>query len=98
MNNLDAGDILYVVEGFKVVKSIINAVIIRKDKVGTTVKYEVSSYQKADGKKRVYAEASLVSDLEIAKLGALTNWRKITKDVETQLNNLTEKSFEPIKE
>jgi len=88
MNYWNVGDIAYVVDNFKVVKSIIEAVIIRKDKTGTTIRYEVSSYQKADGKKRVYAEASLVSDLEIAKLGALTNWQ----------NNLTEKSFEPIKE
>ena len=98
MNYWNVGDIVYVVDNFKVVKSIIEAVDVRNDKTGTTIRYEVVPYKKPDGKKRVYAEANLVSDLEIAKLGALTNWQNITNDVETQLNNLTEESFEPIKE
>jgi len=92
-------DIVYVVNDFRVVKSVIDSVNIRIDKNGEHVIYNVYEYKKQNSQRKVrqYEEAFLVDNLKIAKQSALTNWERITIQVEKDLNNLTDKMFEPEK-
>lgn len=99
LNKYDVDDIVYVVDEFRVIKSIIASVIITQDKQGTHVKYNAYSYQQKDAikrKRREFIEAMLIDNLITAKQSALANWRTITQRIENDLNNLTEKDFEPI--
>ena len=96
LNRYDVNNIVYYINDYRVVKSVIDEVIIKQDKNGTHISYTISSYKK-DKKPFNCVEAYLVDDLETAKQSALTNWRNITQDVEKQLTNLTEEMFEPIK-
>lgn len=89
-------DIVYYVNDFRVVKCIINEVVIKTDKQGTHILYLLSPY-KRDGKSKNIncLEAFLVDNLTTAKESALTNWKKITQQVENDLKNLTDEAFEP---
>jgi len=89
-------DVVYVVDQYKVIKSIIDSVMLVCDSKGEHLTYVVYPYAEKNEKprKRSYVEAMLVEDLEIAKQSALANWRKINLDVTKQLENLTDKDFE----
>ena len=92
------GDVIYVVNDFRVVKSIVDSIVIKEDQKGTTVSYNIYEYSKKnDAKKKIRTclECYIVKDLEIAKQSALANWRTITAQVEKDLNNLTDEMFEP---
>jgi len=94
----EINDIVYYVNDFRVVKSIVEEVVIKKDAQGTHTHYLLSPYKKDGKNKGVNAsEAFIVDDLETAKKSALTNWKRISEQVKTDLENLTYESFEPIK-
>jgi hypothetical protein len=98
LNKYNVNDIVYYVNDFRVVKSIVDEVVIKSDKDGTHVLYLLSPYNK-DGKSKGVncVEAFIVDNLSLAKESALTNWRRITQEVQSSIENLTEKSFEPLK-
>jgi len=87
-------DTVYWVNDYKIVKSIVKEVIIRTDKNGTSVLYNIVSV--LDGKERMSVEAQLVDNLSTAKRSATINWGTITKDVAEQIDNMTEQSFKPL--
>ena len=95
LNKYNVHDIVYYINDFRVVKSIIDEVIIKQDKDGTHVLYLLSSYKK-DGKSKSMncVEAYLVDNLKTAKESALANWRRITQDVQKNIENLTDEMFE----
>jgi len=95
----NAGDVVYHVHEFRVVKVVIEEIDIKinkKGKVASTT-YFVSQYGVNDPKnKNVAVEgAYLVKDFKTAKESALTNWGVITEQVTTRLNTLTDDMFEP---
>jgi len=98
LNKYDVNDIVYYVNDFRVVKSVVDEVIIKSDKQGTHVLYLLSPYNK-DGKSKGIncVEAFLVDNLSLAKESALTNWKRITQEVKESIEKLTEESFESIK-
>lgn len=87
-------DVVYYVKEFHVVKSVVNKITITEDSQGTTLLYTLVAYNKK-AKPIVCVEAQLVDTLKIAKQSALTNWERITKQVKNDLEQLTEKDFEP---
>lgn len=91
-------DVVYHVVDYKIMKVIIEGVIIKTDRTGTHTIYVISSYNK-DGKtrERNATEAFLVDTLDIAKESALTNWTRITAEVRKGIINTTEESFDTIK-
>jgi len=91
-------DIVYYVNDFRVVKSIVDEVVIKMDKDGTHVLYLLSPYNK-DGKSKGVncVEAFIVDNLTLAKESALANWRRITQEVQRSIETLTEESFESTK-
>jgi len=94
----NVNDVVYIVEEFRVVKSIIDSIIITKDNSGERISYITYAYKDKNikPKKRQYSEAMIVDNLETARQSALANWRTITQDVKKQLEKLTDKDFEPI--
>jgi len=90
-------EIVYVVEEYRVIKSIVDSITIVKDIKGEQLRYIVYPYNQKNKnpKKRQYVEAYLVSNLEVARQSALANWRTITQQVEKDLLNLKDEDFEP---
>ena len=87
-------DTVYYVNDFRIVKSIVKEVIVKTDKNGTNILYNIKAV--LDGKERMSVEAQLVESLAIAKQSATVNWATITRNVAEQIDNMTEKSFEPM--
>jgi hydroxymethylpyrimidine/phosphomethylpyrimidine kinase len=87
-------DIVYYVNDYKVIKCVVDSVIVKEDRNGFQTIYTVSAYKKKDAKSINCIGANLVNDLKIAKESALTNWKRITEQVQTQLENLTDEAFE----
>jgi len=92
----NVGDISYYVHDYKLIKIFIKMVTVQTDKSGTTVLYTVTSF--TNKKEFQCREAELVDNLSEAKSSALQNWDRICKDVYNQLNSISEKDFEPLKE
>jgi hypothetical protein len=87
-------DIVYYVNDYKVIKCVIDSVIVKQDRTGFQTIYSISPYNKKDGKPINCVGAYLVDNLETARQSALTNWKRITEQVEEQLNKLTDEDFE----
>jgi hypothetical protein len=87
-------DIVYYVNDYKVIKCVVDSVILKEDRDGFQTIYTISAYKKNDKKPINCVSANLVKDLETARTSALTNWKRITNQVEEQLLKLTDKDFE----
>jgi len=94
----NVGDVVYWVSDYKVVKSTVKEVVIKKTCYGVKITYMIVSYKVPNDvrKQQQCVEAQLVTTIVEAKESALLNWTRITKQVEESLINLTDKSFEPI--
>jgi hypothetical protein len=90
----NVGDVVYWVNDYKIVKSTIEEVVIKKTKDGTKTTYVIASFRKSKDNKLVPCiEAQLVDNFKTAKESAITNWKTISKSVQKQLEDLTDSSF-----
>jgi len=95
----NVGDVVYVIQDYKVIKSLIESIVVKKDKTGTHLQYNVYSYLHQNETKRKvvpYNEANLVETLEVAKKSAMLNWNNIVKSVTEQLAELKDEDFNPL--
>ena len=93
----DVGDVVYVVKDYKVIKSIIDSVVIKKDASGKHTQYNLYSFLHQNEKRKIiaYTECFLVDDLETAKKSAMLNWNKIVKSITEQMGELKDEDFNP---
>ena len=94
-------DTVYVINEYKIIKSVVSSIVLTKDKRGEHITYNVYPYCERDKEKkhiRPIIEACLVATLDEARQSALANWRRITLQVEKDLNNLTDEAFEANKD
>lgn len=94
------GEVVYVVQEFRVVKSIIESIVVRKDAKNEKISYNVYEYAQKNNPKRKTKpclECYIVKDFDEAKQSAITNWKQITEKVMNDLNNLSDDIFEPKK-
>jgi hypothetical protein len=101
VHQYNPGDIVYVVNDYKVNKVVVEAINIKITAEGRVISYSIYDYrQKNNPQRKVVSisEASLVDNITIAKASAKINWKNIIKQVTEQLDNMTDQVFEPVEE
>jgi len=94
MNKFKINQDAYLVKDWKITPVKINAIIIRNDKNGETLKYEILYPNNHPDK---ISEAYLIPTWEEARAVALDNWNKIYKKVLKELETNKGFNFEEAK-